>query len=287
MHGDYARQPDLLPSVFRLLETVFPGITGSADRIRGLGGSWEACSTPFVHWEDGQCLSHVGLIPLPLWIDGSPVAAATLHAVATLPAVRGQGLYRGVMQELLAWADARYRTLVLTTEHPEYFTAFGFREAAEAAFGLEVDHGGGGRLVQLDPADAGQLALLLRLLDSRAPVSEVLGSGPERAVFLFNESRGPLWYSDPLDAVLVLERQGTTVRLLDVVAPVIPRWQDLLACLPWPVERVVFEFSPDRFGVDARVEPRLFEHDGPSWLMVRGHWLPADRPASLPRSSRT
>lgn len=288
MRGDYGRDPGLSAEVFTLLDRVFPGIAASARRIRDLGGVWERCSVPFVLREGNQVLCHVGLIPLTLWIQGRETPAATLHAVATRAECRGRGLYRAVMQELLAWAEERFPTLVLTTEHPEYFTDFGFSHRPESAFLLDLDHpGGAGDLRPLDLGQPGDLAVLHRLLDGRAPLSRVLGVGPQREIFLFNESRGPLWYSEALDVLLVLEIVDGRLRLLDVVAQHLPAWEDLLACLPWPVTQVVFEFCPEGLVAGALPHARLFEHDGPSWLMVRGSWLPEGIPFTLPRSCRT
>lgn len=288
MRGDFRTQPELAPALFRMLDKVFPGIAGSAERIRGLGVGWEACSTPFVRFEGGDCLSHVGLIPLDLVLDGRPVSAGTVHAVATDPDARGRGHYRGVMQELLAWAGPRFGTLVLTTEHPEYFEPFGFRHEPEHMFGLAVAHpGGSGDLRPLAVDTPADLALLHRLLESREPVSYTLGVRGGAAIFCFNEGHEPLWYSASLDTLLRLEVEGRTLRILDVVAPVMPSWSALLAVLPWPIDHVSFDLCPDRLAPEAEPRRHLLDHDGPSWLMVRGDWLPAGTPFTLPRSART
>ncbi|MDP2361913.1 MAG: GNAT family N-acetyltransferase [bacterium] len=287
MPASFQQQPDLAPALFNLLDLVFPGLAAGAAAIRQLGASWEDVSTPFVVCADGVVLSHVGLIELPLVLMGQPVAAGTLHAVATRPDHRGKGLFRRVMTELLAHAASRHEILVLTTEHPEYFTPFGFRHVPEHAFRLPCRHGGGGRSRRLDPAQAVDLALLHRLSTTRQPVSRVVGVGPQAAILLFNESRRPLWYVEELDALLCLEHEGDLLRLFDVVAPKPPSWPALLAALPWPVSMVEFNFAPDQFAPRAKPVARLLEHDGPSWLMVRGPWPPDGRPFTLPRSART
>jgi GNAT superfamily N-acetyltransferase len=54
-----------------------------------------------------------------------------------------------------------------------------------------------------------------------------------------------------------------------------------------PVDEVVICFSADQLGVDAEVGPHVFDHDGPSYLMVHGLFAAEDRTFTLPRSART
>jgi len=286
VRADFSSDPQLAPALFALLDQVFPGIAGGARAIRALGAAWEDASTPFVQWENDRILAHVGLIELPLVLAGRPVRAGSVHAVATDPTRRRQGLYGTLMAELLAYADTRYPTLVLTTEHPEYFTPFGFRHVEECAFLPPCPpRTPTGTLRRLDLANAADLARLHRLLETREPVSQVVGVGPEQAVFLFNEGRRPLWYCEELDCLLCLEVEGELLRLFDVVAPRLPDWEQLWPRLPGTCRQVELAFAPDRICPQAQAVPRLFEHDGPSWLMVRGDW--AQEPFTLPRPART
>jgi predicted N-acetyltransferase YhbS len=289
--ADFGSEPGLAGRLFPLLDRVFPGLAASAERIRALGASWEEVSTPFVAEVDGEPVSHVGLIALPLVLMGAEATAGSVHAVATHPEHRGRGHYRAAMEELLAWAESRFPTLVLTTEHPEYFTPFGFRHAPEQATLWSVPEGlrraTPGRLRRLDLAVPADLALLHRLLDEREPVSRVLGVRREKTIFLFNEARNPLWYAPELDAALCLEREGHRLRLYDLVAPRLPRLEDLAACLPWEVEELEICLAPDRLAPDEASHPVLFEHDGPSWLMVRGPFAAEGQPFILPRGART
>jgi hypothetical protein len=57
--------------------------------------------------------------------------------------------------------------------------------------------------------------------------------------------------------------------------------------VPYPVEEVAICFSPDRLAVNAEAKPYLFDHDGPSYLMVRGPFAAEGHAFTLPRSART
>ena len=126
-----------------------------------------------------------------------------------------------------------------------------------------------------------------RLLESRTPVSEVVGVGPEKAVFLFNEGRRPLCFSEELNVVVCLEVDGLRLRLYDVVGAEIPPLEALLARWPEPAGEAILHFAPDRLAPGAAAEPYLLNHDGPSCLMVRGPFAAKSDVFTLPRSART
>ena len=129
--------------------------------------------------------------------------------------------------------------------------------------------------------------LLMRLLETRAPLSQTLGVGPEKTVFCFNEGKGPLYYCGDLDTMVCLEMAGTTLRVYDVVAPVLPSSENLLSRMPWRFDRVEANFATDQFLRGAKPLERVFDHDGPSYLMARGPFVPEGTPFTLPRPART
>lgn len=288
MKCSFSDDPGLGATLFELLDTVFPGLREGARKAKALGAAWEEVSTPFVGFEGGRAVSHVGVIELSLVVLGRAVKVGSIHAVATHPDCRHRGLYRQVMDEALRHCASRYETVILTTEHPEYFTPFGFRHVQEHAFTVMIDSAGGSNgSRQLSLQDPDDLAHLHRLLETRTPVSEVVGVVDEKAVFCFNEGRRPLHHVAGLDVVVCLELGGTRLTLFDIVGPRIPTLAELVGRLPWEIEEVEINFCPDRLGVDTRPVPRLLDHDGPSYLMVRGPFAAESRAFTLPRSART
>lgn len=312
MQCSFADDPHLSAVLFELLETTFPGIRKSAEHARRLGATWESVSTPFLAFEEGLPVSHVGIIPLPLILSGRAVTAGSIHAVATRPEARRRGHYRRLMEEVQGYAASRYETLVLTTEHPEYFEPFGFRIIREHGFtvkctsqgggdrhgsssldGMREGLGGGagatrlGGVRSIDVQDPEDVALLHRLLQTREPVSRVVGVVREKAIFCFNEGRRPLLYVEDLDVLVCMERDGPRLTLFDIVGSKLPSLDALLARMPGSVEEVVFCFAPDRFARDAVPAPHVFDHDGPSYLMAHGPFAAESEPFTLPRSART
>jgi GNAT superfamily N-acetyltransferase len=259
-----------------------------AQNARALGAPWESVSTPFLFFEGDRAAAHVGVIELSLVVLGKIVKVGSLHGVATHPDFRRRGAYRRLMAEVLQYCADRYETQILTTEHPEYFTPFGFRVVPEYVFTVQGDTSDGTegfRVLNTQVAD--DIALLHRLLDTREPVSQKVGVLNGKAVFCFNEGSRPLHYAADLDAIVCLELEGTKLTLFDIVGPTIPPLAAIRARIPRRVEQVAVCFSPDRLGVEAEANAYVLDHDGPSYFMVRGPFAAEGRAFTLPRSART
>jgi predicted N-acetyltransferase YhbS len=282
----YADDPTLLGRVFELLDLAFPndGLPARERAARALGCRWDTLSTPFVRCEGERAVSHVGLLEIPLVLDGREQVVGGIHGVATHPERRRRGLYRSVMEEALAFADARYPTLVLTTEEPYLYEPFGFRVVDEARFVGPCDKPETpARTRLLDRGRAGDVALLHRLLETRAPVSLRYGVVRDRVVFGFDEAFSPLRYAEDLDALLLYDVHETTLRLYDVVAREIPSLVEVAARVPEPLERVEVHFAPDR--LRARLAPEAARLDG-AYFMARGPFPVAAGRFMVPRSAR-
>lgn len=312
MQGSYRDNPGLKDTVFELLDLVFPGIREHAAGVAAIcdradsgsmdahavstGGRWEDVSTPFVAIEDGRAVSHVGVIGIPMVLAGREASVASIHAVATHPDRRREGLFRRVMNEALSFCEGCHEVQILTTGHPEYFEPFGFRHIPEHRFRWipgpsprpGVRQGGqAGGFRRLDVNEAADVSMLFALLEDRTPVSQIAGVVREKAVFCFNEAHRSLYYSAGLDVVVCLEIQGLTLHLYDIVGRVIPGLGQILGQVPHSADEVLVYFSPDRLMADTGAEPHVLDHDGPSSLMVRGPFPVEGLQFTLPRPART
>ncbi|NJR40211.1 MAG: GNAT family N-acetyltransferase [Leptolyngbyaceae cyanobacterium CSU_1_4] len=265
---------------------VFPEIElrKFASMGRELGASWEAASTPFMKFEGGKAIAHVGVLELPLWIMGQPVQAAGIHAVATHPKFRRQGHYRDCIEAALEYCNTRYKTLILTTPQPELYYPFGFRRVLESAFTVSckvTPQKDGFRVLNLHHEN--DRTLLHRLLDTRRPISNVVGVLSEKPVFLVNEASRPLYYAEDLDTLVVMEQEGDRLHIFDVVADHALSLIEILRCIPDPVKEVILYFSPDRLEPKAQAIPQVLEN---AYLMVRGSFAAEGQSFMMPRSAR-
>ncbi len=259
------RAPALDPRLAALLARVWPALPGAAERAAALGFRWADVSTPFVRWQGDRAIAHVGVIDLPLVVDGRRVHVGSVHAVCTDPSVRGRGHCRALLEEALAFCDARYETVVLTTLIPDLYAKFGFRPLREHGFvrslvpSRPARSGSSWRTLSADVAD--DVELLRRLLAQRAPVSARVGSlegGTVLVVALLltwgDFSR--VHHHEALDVVTVHEVRDRTLVLYDVVGPALPPLERLTEGVD--ADRALVLFPPERLG--DHFDPELWDH---------------------------
>jgi GNAT superfamily N-acetyltransferase len=283
----FSEDPTLSHNLFNLLEVVFPGIRDAAARIRKLGAAWEDASTPFIRFHNDLAVTHVGVLEIPMRLMGQDIVVGGIHAVCTHPEFRRRGYYREVMEEVLNYCDRHYQILVLTTAQPELYKPFGFRFIKEHIFTVtsKCDSKGGiDGFRLLNTSDRKDIKLLHRLLETRQPVSNILGIVKEKAIFCFQEGNNPLYYSQDLDLVAVMEIEGNKLKLFDVVGTQICTLAAILKRVPQPIDEVEIYFCPECLDADVQALPHLL--DGDSFLMVRGAFPLDAEKFMLPRSAR-
>jgi predicted N-acetyltransferase YhbS len=283
----FVEDASLSDRLFNLLDTVFPGIGLSqrAALVRKLGAPWEGASTPFMHFEENLAIAHVGVLEIPLRIMGKNLTVGGIHGVCTRPEYRRKGYYRSLMQEALNYCTNRYQTLVLTTSQPELYEPFGFRVVGEHAFKTQPESAGYmDAFRRLNLSKTEDIQLLNRLLETRQPVSNIVGVFPEKALFCVNEVNEPLYYAADLDLIVSMEIKDTQLNLYDLVGKKICTLADILARIPQPIEAVTIYFSPDLLDTKVKAFPHML--DGDSFLMVRGEFAAEAEKFMLPRSAR-
>ncbi len=284
----YADEPGLLERVYSLLDLAFPGLSAHARALGPLGLRWDQISTPFLVTNGDQPLAHVGVLEVPMVLDGRERLVGGIHAVCTHPNHRRRGYFRLTMDAALAWCDERYRTTLLIGGYSGLYEPLGFRLVRESRFVATVCRSGRTphrqRLRRLDLDQPADLRILHRLLDERAPVSRRLGVVRERGVFLFTQAKQPMWYAEDLDTILCLEVADATLHLYDLVATRIPTLQEVVDRIDSRLKRVEVYFTPDQLEAQLAPEPHVVDRD--SLLMARGEFLRPQDDVMLPGTAR-
>ncbi|MCU0568280.1 MAG: GNAT family N-acetyltransferase [Oculatellaceae cyanobacterium Prado106] len=277
---------------FLFADAMLIGFRNLANQVRTLGASWESASTPFIKFVGERAIAHVGVLEIPLQVMGQARRAAGIHGVATHPDFRRQGHYRACMEAALAYAEPRYDTLLLTTEQPELYEPFGFRVVPESRF--EVMEETIASLQSVQPSQSTDLRrldlekerdrhLLLQAIETRIPVSNIVGVYPEKALFLFNEVGRSLYYSEALNAILDLSWEEATLHLFELVSSREISLREILQVISQRVEAVVIYWSGDRLQIPAHPVSHVLEE---AHLMVKGSFPAEGQAFMLPRSAR-
>lgn len=268
-----------------LLDESFPGIKANILRCEKLGYPW--ISRPFQKLEKGKALAHVGLLDIPLYVNGSSYPTVALHAICTQASHRSQGLAMQLILEALQYAKERYECVILFTEIPKLYEKLLFRYVQEYRFHMSCRQPKGAQTLRsvISPADD---PLFLRLFCDRDPVSRNLWIEDKGLIGSFNAlfSTYPiywsLYYSAAFDGFISYQLRDKTLHLFDIVAKKLPSLDLILDHLPAEIEEIYFYFSPDRFTDDVISEPFLYDN---GYLMVYGNW-PQEKPFMIPPLAR-
>lgn len=266
----------------KLLEESFPGIVANITRWEAMGFSWES-SKLFLKEENGEVLSHVALMQLPILVEGQWHQIGALHCVCTVNSQRGRGFAKELMREAVQWANGRLNALILFTEIPAFYEKLFFSRIPEYRFHLSYPHPKGSQ--PLRPLTAPQdNDLLLRCFREREPISSHLSIKDDGAIASFNTlfatypNYWSLYYSSKIDGLISFQVRDRTLHLFDIVASTMPSLAVILDHLPAAIEDIYFYFSPDRFTPKAIPEPYLYDNNH---LMVHGSW-PISTPFMIP-----
>ncbi len=281
--------PSFREATIALLGTAWPRLPEAVARARTWGADWCEHSEPFVHIEDGVPVAHVGVMEIPVVLDGHEEILAGIHAVCTHPDQRGRGHMRAAMGEALRFVDAHYRRAVLWANDKHIYHRFGFREQTEHTFVGAVRGGPEARGRRLSLDDREGRAALRHALAKRAPVSRRCGSRDPGWLALINLA---LWRTPPhivllddLGCVVIYTLHEGTLRLHDVVAARMPTLAAITEALGPGFERAEVAFAPDDLRAPG-LSPRPVGDDD-DVLMVRGPALPHHRPFALSPFSHT
>jgi predicted N-acetyltransferase YhbS len=274
----YPNDPALRAETLDLLGSIWKRLPSAVVRARASGVDWFEVSTPFLEYEAGRIVAHVGVLEIPVVLDGEAQTIAGVHAVCSHPEHRGRGHVRAAMERALAFVDARWGTAVLWANDPSIYGRFGFVAREESMFVGPVRGGKARELRALMLDQPADVAFLREQLARRKPVSQrvaVREPGWLALLDLALWTPGPsLAYLPDLDCIVVYAVRERFLDLYDVIAGEMPTLADIASRLGERVDTAIVYFSPDLLGTpDLVAEPTVLIDS----LMVRGRAWMGDR----------
>ena len=111
-----------LAHVWALTQAAFPaGDFSHDDLAHAMGGRH------FLAEADGRIVGHASVVERSLEVDGRPIRAGYVEAVAVLPAWQGQGIASALMTAAGAHIRSHYELGALGTGHPAFYERLGWR----------------------------------------------------------------------------------------------------------------------------------------------------------------
>ncbi|MBB3020986.1 GNAT superfamily N-acetyltransferase [Microvirga lupini] len=267
--SDYAHSSEGLSELTRLIYDVFKVDVSPLNRL-----GHDPSVVAFGWWSNNELVANVSLYKRQLWLMGEQVTAFGVQSVAVRPEWRGKGLFRDLMGRALSYADARVNLIILATDTPSLYRPFGFRQIKETTFSARLIRKQtlpNYRALSLD--EDKDVALLQNIFSRRAPTSLVASACDHPALFMLKVAKTSeieLLHLLDLDAVVVvIDRDGPSMTLLDIIAPSIPSLEDIVSALGYAGEEVDVRVTPDR--LSWAPEKQIPVNNG---YMVRGFFAP-------------
>ena len=268
------------------VQRLFPGISFRAWQEHG---GWDARYKAFACVEGGEIVANASAFEMDLLLNGQRVRGLQLGAVGTLPSRRGRGLSRAVVGRVLERSRPEDLVLLFANDTVlDFYPRFGFTRVRESVFRSDRQvTPQGAPLRALDLGTAEDRSLLERVAGSALPVSTRFGTRDYGSLVLWywtNLFPHGLRYAEDSDAILVVQREGERLKLLDVLAatpielePLLPR------IVSSPVTSIELGFTPERYLHDARPVHEYAE----SSLFVRGAERLPEPPFKFPVLAQT
>jgi GNAT superfamily N-acetyltransferase len=215
-------------------------------------GYWDDDYVPFSYFHDDRVVASVCIYTMPAIVQGEKCRIAQVSGVGTLPEYRLNGLNRKLHEIALDWAlnEHRFAFLYSDAEAMPFYAKVGFSRVSDYAAlarlpGVTPRRG----LARLALQNRAELNAVYDLACARSAISNVLANFNPKLVMYhaIYRLRELAYRIADLDTVVFIERNGTKLIVYDVLARVVPTFEQLYPYLTTgKEEEFEFLFSPDR-----------------------------------------
>lgn len=282
------QDPDLRNAYFEYTEAVFPGTDFRTWYDQGF---WVDDYTPHCILDNGTIAANVSAARMRLIVDDREIRAVQLGAVGTLPAYRGRGLARLLMQHVLVEYAASSDLIFLFANDDvlDFYPRFGFERCTETRFISTTnlpEPSYAARRLDLRRED--DLELARDVVNRRLVLTRRFGAGGYGWVTFWhflNLYPKNLHYIQEVDAIFVVSEENGQAHIHEVIHT---QAIDLPSMLPRVllgprIQAVSYHFPPDVLAYTFD-ETRACD-DAP--LFVRGRFDPGHRHYRLPVTAQT
>lgn len=251
-------------------------------------GYWDPLYRPFSFFDGDTLAANVCLYSMDMVVAGQRTRVAQISGVGTRPDYRRRGLGHELTQKAIEWAtpDHDFFYLFADEEAVPLYEKFGFSRVTEHRTRIELrgtDPKPGA--VKLDMDKQHDRDRAFRLAFERTVVSNRLGVLNPR-LFMFWCLYGfpeHVYHLRDLDLIVICEREGTTVRLHDIVGASMPPFSDIYPLLANRDDRYAeFSFLTDKLALDNHELIETTEND----TFVRGDFPLIDTPFIFPLTAQ-
>lgn len=261
--SNYFDDPGALASFENSTRKIF-GLDFGRWKEKGL---WDKDYTAFSAFINGECAASICVYPSKMKINGKIKKGAQLLTVGTLPDFRLKGIQKEIWKRAYNRISEECDFIFLFTDD----TAAGFYEKLGLKRQVEYSEvisrtvspkHTNEHIRKLDLNIDNDYSTLERLARQREMVSNRLGFyNPNLLLFMFLYNyQDKSYYIESIDTIIVIEQNGYTLRIHDVVAAKMPGLKDIepfLGCFPY--KEIEFLFCTDRLMVEKPAKKEIKE----------------------------
>lgn len=256
MISNYKNQPFLVESFNELAQEVF-GLDFSSWYDNGY---WGDSYIPFSFVVNNKIVANVSVSMMTLKKGENVYSAVQIGTVMTHPDYRNQGLAKKLIEHILEKYENKVDVIYLFANESvlDFYPKFGFKRVQELSitidtlnFKNEKNKGNLSHITITEKRD-----LVESFVKESVPQSDdiaVVGNTDLLYFYLSIVFKDMLYYSASLDALLILEKDGNTLHLYDVLARAhIPIDKVLNTIVSEDIKQIKLYFNPKEspFGVE-------------------------------------
>lgn len=280
---------------FRFMMAVF----GVSFRGWAQHGGWDDSYSVFAIEEADEVVATVGRMAMRLVIDGEPVDAYQLGAIATHPAHRGRGLIRNLIRHIIMLPPLDDRPFLVfgNGQVSQLYPRLGFEPIAQSRYRVTfaVERPTGGERGALDLDQPAARSLLARLALNAHPLSTDYCPHAYYPVLLWHLLYRPLRavHLEELDTIIVVSQTGDRLFVHDVLSAEPFNLLEAVQHLALqPVAMVEFGFTPTDWTGErvSRRRPKIEKvrlDDTGELFFAMGHPSPKGRVGRFPVLAHT
>ncbi|MCP4601527.1 MAG: GNAT family N-acetyltransferase [Proteobacteria bacterium] len=285
IHHGFYQIDELANPFYKLQELVFPSLNLKWAYRNDLV---PPNVVPFGIFENERAVSILNTTTMDLIVGDTLTKAMQLGTVATNPKFRGRGLGAKLMNHALEYYSGLTDAVFLFANDTvlEYYPKFGFEPIDEYLFYLDLsDPLKQTSFRKLNPDRPLDKRILFEKFDNRIPVSKTFGIADYSTLakwYCLKFFKEDLWYSEPLDTVLVAKAEKSRVVIHDVVSNKLRK--DFFKYFSWPgATQAILQFIPDMFegNFSAAIDT------GSDTLFAMGDFNWVDKTVKIPTLART
>ena len=214
-------------------------------------GYWDPHYKPFSLFDGNTMIANVCLYTLPCLLHGKETMVTQISAVATHADHRKTGLANMLLKEAMSQVnhDNAFIFLYANPEAQGFYDKNGFTSLGSQVAVMDLEESSSKVIPGTRQLDPGDHKFLFERVGNSEPVSDVFSSLSDKLTMFHLLLSYPdrLYYIEPMDMLLVMERANDTMVIYDLIArEVLPfnEWRSYLDLEG--IRRVLFRFNPDK-----------------------------------------